>query len=91
MTNGNEWLALTDRRQPGELLPHHRSLLATGDIDLTFPTVVGRNYTFEFTSTSRPTWTPIGGPLPGIGSPITHPIGPVTGYPQLFVRIRVGP
>ena len=92
VTNGNEWLALTAAADPTNYLRVTQVALSGSDILLTFPTVVGRNYTFEFNlNLASGTWTPLGFTVAGTGSAVTFPIGPVTGQSQLFFRVRVGP
>jgi hypothetical protein len=93
VTNFNEWPARTDPGDNSSYLRVTQTVLNAGSISLTFPTVVGRNYSVEFTENLAPaTWTPYGGILPGTGGlQTTPPIGPVTGYSHLFFRIRVGP
>ena len=95
VTNFNEWLALTNPGDPKSTL---RILTATrtGDnVNVTFPTVLGRNYTFEYTTalslSPATVWTPIPGTFPGNGSVQGFPIGPFPGQPRVFLRIRVGP
>ena len=89
VTNHNEWLALTD---PGNPASYHRitQIVRNGaNLDVTFPTVLGRTYSLEY-STDLANWTNLG-PGTGTGNPLTIAIGPVTGFPKFFVRIRVGP
>ena len=92
VSNGNEWLALTDPGNPASYL-HVTSFTRDGNnLNLFFPSVVGRNYTFEF-STNLITWqaVPPGTPIAGNGSVIGSAIGPVIGYTKFFLRVRVGP
>lgn len=89
-TNFNEWLAFTNAGDPASRF-RITSIVPNGvNVDVTFTTVAGRNYTLEF-CTDLITWTPIGGSLAGTGSPVTTFVGPVTGFPKLFVRVRTGP
>ncbi len=87
-TNHNEWLALTD---PGNPASYHRitQIVRNGpNLDVTFPTVLGRTYSLEY-SIDFAGWTNLG-PGPGTGSPLTIGVGPITGYPRFFIRVRVG-
>ena len=89
-SNFNEWLAFTNAGDPTSRF-RITSIVPNGvNVDVTFTTVAGRNYTVEF-CTDLITWTPIGGSLAGTGSPVTTFVGPVTGFPKLFVRVRTGP
>ena len=83
---------ITDAANPTNYLRVTQVALSGSDILLTFPTVVGRTYSFEFNlNLATGTWTPLGFTRIGDGEIQTIPIGPVTGQPQLFFRIRVGP
>lgn len=90
-SNFSEWLALTN---PGDAASLFRILSAARNgtnLDVIFTSVVGRNYAIEYT-TDFVNWINIpGAERSGTGSPILSPIGPVTGFPRLFFRARVGP
>ncbi len=88
--NGNEWLALTNPANPASLFRITNLVRVGANVDLTFTTVVGRNYTFEF-SLNLVTWTPITATVAGTGNPFTITLGPTTGLDQVFYRVRVGP
>ena len=93
VTNFNEWPARTNPGDHTSYLHVTQTVVSGGNIYLTIPTVVGRQYTVEFTYCLAPAaWTPFGGILPGTGGTQTFPpIGPLGGIPQLFFRIGVGP
>ncbi len=93
VTNGNEDLALTHAADPDSYLRILTITRSGNLVNLTFPTVVGRNYTFEDTDELSLTtiWEPIPGSFPGNGSVRGFAIGPYTGFDRLFFRIRVGP
>ena len=61
------------------------------NIDLTYTTEVGRNYRFEYTGNLLSPFIPFPSSIPGTGSPITTPVGPVTSLDEFFIRVRVGP
>lgn len=93
-SNFNEWLAQTSPGDPSSYLRiTQTSLSPTGHIIVTFPSVSGRNYTYEYTfSLATPiTWTPTGSAFPGTGTPITKDLGSLAPFTQLFLRLRVGP
>ena len=83
-------LAFTDPADPASHLLIVQLARIGVNLDVTYPTVLGRNYTLE-TSPDLVTWTPTGTTIPGTGSNITTTIGPVDGLTKLFVRARVGP
>ena len=90
MSNGGEWLAFTDPANPVSYLRIVQLARTGANLDVTYPTVLGRNYTLE-TSPDLVTWTPTGTTIPGTGGSVTTTIGPADGYVKLFVRARVGP
>ena len=89
-TNGDEFIALTNPGDPASRFRITNTVRNGANLDVTFTTVIGRNYTLEFTP-DLVSWTVIGGGFTGTGNPITTFVGPVTGFPRLFVRARVGP
>ena len=92
VSNFNEWLALTNPGDPTSFLRVTNTTVSGGtNISVTYPTVAGRNYTFE-SSTDLLTWTPIAGlTVLGTGSPVTTAISPTPGATKYFVRVRTGP
>ena len=90
MSNLNEWLAQTSAANPASYLRITQLVRTGNDLQFTFPSVTGRNYTFE-QSTDLVTWI-TGGTFPGTGAPITlyYP-GVFTGNQKFFFRARVGP
>ncbi len=89
-TNGDEFIALTN---PTDVASRFRIVSAVRNavnLDVTFTSVVGRHYSLEYTSDFASYVIPATG-IVGTGSPITIPLGPVTGFPRFFVRARVGP
>ncbi len=92
VTNGNEWLALTDAANPSNYFRVTQVALSGSQILLTFPTVVGRTYSFESNPDLAPgNWTPLGLTRSGDGNIQTISFGPITGQSQHYFRIRVGP
>ena len=90
-TNQNEWIALTDPGNPASVLRITQTTLASPNISVTFPTVLTRHYTVEY-STDLASWTPVGGATyAGTGAPITSTLGPITGFTRFFLRVSVGP
>ena len=89
VSNGNEWLALTDPADAASTMRVTQLVRTGNNLDVTYPTVLGRNYTLE-TSPDLATWTPTGTTIPGTGGSVTTTIGPVNGYTKLSVRVRVG-
>jgi len=92
VTNVDEWPALTDPGSASSVL-RFSNITPVGDfLHVSFPSVAGRNYTFEY-STDLINWqtVPPGTPIPGSGDVINVPIGPVNGYTRYFLRLRVGP
>ena len=89
-TNGNEFIALTNPTDPASLFRILSVVRVPPNANITFTTVLGRNYRFEFT-TDLVTWSPVGGSFAGTGSPVTVASGPITGFDRLFYRARVGP
>ena len=91
VTNGHEYLALTDAADPTSYLRITQLVRAGNDLQFTFPSVLGRNYTFEH-SPDLAAWTPIGAVFPGPGGPFTLTYTNFfTGKQKLFLRARVGP
>jgi hypothetical protein len=90
VTNGNEWLALTDPGNPASVLRVSQITRSGNNLSVSYPTVVGRNYTVE-TSPDLVVWTPAGAPIAGTGNIITTTIGPVNSFTKLFVHVRAGP
>ena len=93
VSNGSEWLALTDPGDPASVLRITQSARSGNTLSVTFPSIAGRHYTLESTTNlATGQWTFIpGSTTTGTGSPITLPITPVNGFTQYFVRVRVGP
>ena len=92
MTNGNEWLALTDPGDPASFL-RITSLVRNGnDLQFTFPSVLGRNYTFEQSTdlVYVDHRQPAPSPAPAARSSSIYP-NVFTGNPKFFFRARVGP
>jgi len=73
--------------------PESQTALGGSNLNVTFPSVLGRNYTLEGTTDlALWPWTPVpNSATVGTGGVITIPIGPMTGIPNYFVRVRVGP
>ena len=89
--NGNEFIALTNPSDPTSVFRITNIVPSGTNVGVTFPSVIGRNYTLEST-TDFTAWTLIpGSNRAGTGAPITVTIGPFTGISNLFVRGRVGP
>jgi hypothetical protein len=61
--------------------------------EVTFPSVVGRNYQAEVSPRLESGWTPLGLPVAGTGADVTAslPAVPVPGEDKYFLRIRVVP
>ena len=89
-TNGSEWLALTNAADPASLFRITSVVRVLPNAHVTFTTVLGRNYSLEFT-TDLVTWSPVAGTFAGTGSPLTVASGPITGFDRLFYRARAGP
>jgi hypothetical protein len=91
VSNYNEWLALTNPASATSSFHITNATVSGTNIRVTYPTVVGRNYTFEY-STDLVSWTPVAGlSVAGTGSPVTTTIGPTNGFIKYFVRVRTGP
>ncbi len=90
-SNGDEWSALTHPADPASVLRITQSIVDDPNMSVIFPTVIGRNYTLEYSFTLG-SWSPVvGATYAGTGAPLTATFGPVTGHPAFFVRVRVGP
>ena len=87
-SNAREWLAGTNASSSTSLF---RATLteADGVSNLTFPTIVGRNYLVE-TSTDLLTWLPAQN-YAGTGGTILFLYSNVSGAPRVFFRVTVGP
>jgi predicted outer membrane repeat protein len=90
VNNLNEWLALTDPGDPASYLRFTQLVRVGNDLQFTFPSVLGRNYTFE-RSTDLVSWTPLSGVFPGPGGPFTLTTTNFFTGNRSFFRIRVGP
>ena len=91
VSNGNEWLALTNPGDPANYVRITQIVRTANNLNVTFPSVPARHYSLEYT-TDFVTWTPIPGPATtGTGNPITLNVGPVNTFPKFFLRTRVGP
>ena len=75
-SNGNELLARTDPGNPASNFRITQIAVAGPNIEVTFPTVLGRNYSLE-DSTTLGIWQPLPGSYAGTGNPLTLSIGPV--------------
>ena len=94
VTNFNEWLALTSPADSTSYLRVTQTTITGNTLNVTFPTVVGRNYSLEATtSLAAPiTWSPVANSaFTATTITATVPISPITGLTTYFVRIRVGP
>ncbi len=89
--NGDEFIALTNAANRFSLFRILSIVRNGANLDLTYTTEVGRNYSFEFTGDLITPWIQIPGTIPGNGFQITTPVGPVTGFDKFFIRVRVGP
>ncbi len=91
VTNLNEWLALTNPTDITSYLRVTQFTRTSPNVTVTFPSVVGRSYTFE-SSPDLVTWTPIAGaPVPGTGGNLVIQLGPFPGATKLFIKVRTGP
>ncbi len=92
--NENEYLAGTIVTNPVSVLGI-TSFTRSGDTgSITFPTVLGRKYTFESsTALSDPlAWQPLtSGFVTVTGNPVTFPFGVASEFDRLFIRLRVAP
>ena len=89
--NGDEFIAFTSADSPSSVLRILRIVRNGSQVELTYTTVVGRNYNLESTGDLMTPWIPIPGTVPGTGSPITTSLGPVTGFDEIFYRVHAGP
>ena len=85
--NLSEWLARTNPADPTSILRLITTGLSGSNLNFHFNSVLGRNYTLEYT-TDFVTWIPAG-TFAGTGSEIFNAIGPVS-FPKEFIRLRVG-
>lgn len=92
VTNFNEFLAQTNPGDPTSYLHVTQFTYASSNINVTFPTVAGRHYTVEATtSLANPaSWASIGGPFVGTGNSFLFTYT-IPAYPEYFIRLRVGP
>ena len=61
------------------------------NVFVVFPSVLGRNYTFE-SSTDLVAWTPFAAnPIAGTGDDLLVQLGPFPGATKLFIKVRTGP
>ena len=94
VTNFNEWLALTSPADATSYLRVTQTTITGNTLNVTFPTVVGRNYSLEATtSLAAPiTWSPVANSaFTATTTTKTAAISPITGLTTYFVRVRVGP
>ncbi len=90
-SNRDEWLALTDPAVSASILRVTQFTRTSPNVTVTFPSVIGRSYTFE-SSSDLVTWTPLAGaPVAGTGSALAIQLGPFPGATRLFIRVRTGP
>ena len=93
-TNMAEWLAFTNPVDNNSYLRVTQMVRSGNTLHVTFPTVVGRSYFVEGTTTiENPlSWIRLPGPAtPGTGAPITVVIPLGTNEPAYFVRVGTGP
>ena len=88
-TNNTEWLALTDPGNPNSLFSVAASDISGDQQPYSFASALGRNYTVEYSTDLTAPWQTASGTIVGTGSVINGTIGPVTGYTNYFIRIRV--
>ncbi len=90
VTNANEWLSLTKPSDSTNYLRVTQLTRSNPNVTVSFPSVIGRYYTFE-SSSNMVTWTPIdGAPLPGTDSTLVIQLGPFPNAEKLFIRVRTG-
>lgn len=90
VTNANEWIASTKPADSSNYLRVTHLARTNSHVTVTFPSVAGRNYSFE-SSTDLVSWTPIdGAPVAGTGNPLVIQLGPFSNAAKLFVRVRTG-
>ncbi len=93
VTNGIEWIARTNPGDPASYLhitqTTHTGNAGSGTLSVTFPSVLGREYTVE-ASADLIVWVSISAPTAGTGNPLTLTVS-YESFPTLFVRVRVGP
>jgi subtilisin family serine protease len=89
--NAREFLAGTSPAQGGSV-PGFTSLTrrsAPDNFVLTFPTLAGRSYQVEWSSSLRPnSWLPLGTPFPGTGAAV-EVTDPAPGGASRFYRLRI--
>ena len=93
-TNQAEWLALTDAADSTSYLRVTQTAISGNTLNVTFPTVIGRNYSLEATTdlANPASWTTVAGSaFIATGTVAAIPISPITGIPKYFLRVRVGP
>ncbi len=86
-TNEGEWLAQTDPGNPLSVFRITAVVLNGTTLEVSFPTVVGRVYSVEY-STNGINWTSLGDSA-GTGVVFKVNVGPLTGIPRFFARTRV--
>lgn len=94
VTNFNEWLALTSPADATSYLRVTQATVTGNTFSVTFPTVIGRNYSLEAkTDFANPAaWVSVpGSAFTATTTTKTASISPITGLTIYFVRIRVGP
>jgi predicted outer membrane repeat protein len=89
-TNGDEYIAGTVVTNPASVF-RVTGLTRSGNLlSITFPSVLGRNYALEYSTTLEPdSWLGISGTdRAGTGSPLTISLTVGGAFPQFFVRPR---
>ena len=93
-SNFNEWLALTSPADATSYLRVTQTTSTGNTFNVTFPTVIVRNYSVEATTdlASPAAWVPVpGSAFTATATTKTASISPITGLTSYFVRVRVGP
>lgn len=86
-SNFEEWLALTHPASSAEYFRLPAPVRVGNDLQVSFQSALGRNYTYEYALDLTSSWIVIG-TVPGTGGVITNPVGPVNTLPQIFLRVR---
>ena len=86
-SNGSELAAGTNPFNPGSSIRITALAPNGGNIDITFPTVQGKQYVAQVSpSLTAPVWTPTGSSVIGTGLPLVIPVAQVAGS---FYRVLV--
>jgi hypothetical protein len=89
-SNQAGWLALSSAANGSSRFTVTLSSISGGQLNYSFPSALGRNYTVEYSTDLTTPWQTAPGTITGTGtgSGINATIGPVIGFPRFFLRVR---